>query len=481
MASLHKEHGDNGDRRWRILVVPPGAPDKRRTITLGAMTERQALAMLVLVQDLEAVRETGVMDQDVRLRVGKLSDKLHGRLVRVGLLSPRETAAPVLTLGMVLDRFFEVLAVKPQTKVTYLQTRAAMEGRFTKERAASTITTHEVEQWRKAMETAGLAPSTVSKRIKTARQIFRSAVTWKLLEANPFEGVRAGAQVNRDRLRFIEIAAIEAIMEWCPDAEWRLIVGLSRYGGLRCPSEHLALVWKDIDLAGKTITVRSQKTEGQGKASRRLPLFPELVPLLTEAREVSPKDCEHVVWRHRKSSARATTQNFRTQFKRIILKAGLEAWPRLFHNLRASRQTELTRRFPAHVVSDWLGNSEAIAAAHYLQTTGADFTAASTVSTPAAGLATPVATEGTGNGGQAAADGAVQRPKNAESAAPCPNLPQPSHQKNDPKGNRTTPDHASIAANCPTDRNGGSNGHAAAERGNLSTGELAVLSYVLRR
>ena len=58
---------------------------------------------------------------------------------------------------------------------------------------------------------------------------------------------------------------------------------------------------------------------------------------------------------------------------RIIRRAGVQPWPRLFHNLRASRQTELTNDFPSHVVADWLGNSPAIAQRHYLKTTEEHF------------------------------------------------------------------------------------------------------------
>ena len=47
----------------------------------------------------------------------------------------------------------------------------------------------------------------------------------------------------------------------------------------------------------------------------------------------------------------------------------LVPWPRLFQNLRASRETELAERFPLRVVTDWLGNSPNVAMAHYLSTT----------------------------------------------------------------------------------------------------------------
>jgi hypothetical protein len=61
---------------------------------------------------------------------------------------------------------------------------------------------------------------------------------------------------------------------------------------------------------------------------------------------------------------------------KIIRRAGLKPWPRLFQNLRPTRETELPARFPVHIVTAWIGNSAAIAAMHYLQVTDADFEAA---------------------------------------------------------------------------------------------------------
>jgi hypothetical protein len=55
----------------------------------------------------------------------------------------------------------------------------------------------------------------------------------------------------------------------------------------------------------------------------------------------------------------------------LLRKAGVTPWPSLFHNLRASRQTELAAQFPSHVVCARIGNGEHIAAAHYLQVTEA--------------------------------------------------------------------------------------------------------------
>ena len=64
------------------------------------------------------------------------------------------------------------------------------------------------------------------------------------------------------------------------------------------------------------------------------------------------RETEFVITRYRDSNA-----NLRTQLQRIIKRAGLKPWPKLFHNLRATRQTELSEEFPAHVVCSWLGNT----------------------------------------------------------------------------------------------------------------------------
>ncbi len=66
-------------------------------------------------------------------------------------------------------------------------------------------------------------------------------------------------------------------------------------------------------------------------------------------------------------------QNLRTPFLKLLTRAGIEAWPRLFHNMRATRQTELLAEFPLPDVCDWLGNSQAVAMKHYAMATSDSF------------------------------------------------------------------------------------------------------------
>ena len=54
-------------------------------------------------------------------------------------------------------------------------------------------------------------------------------------------------------------------------------------------------------------------------------------------------------------------------FARRRSRIPVKSWPRLFQNLRASRETELASEYPLHVATAWIGNTARIAERHYLQ------------------------------------------------------------------------------------------------------------------
>jgi integrase len=143
----------------------------------------------------------------------------------------------------------------------------------------------------------------------------------------------------------------------------------------------LSLRWQDIDCDAGRIVVQSPKTEHHaGQATRTIPLFPELRPILAEAFELAPVGAVYVVDEKFRKAAMGpggwANANLRTTFEKIVRRAGLQPWPRLFHNLRASRETELVETYPVQVVTSWLGNTPAVAMRHYLMTTNAHFEAA---------------------------------------------------------------------------------------------------------
>lgn len=90
-------------------------------------------------------------------------------------------------------------------------------------------------------------------------------------------------QSSRQTLRLAD-----KVLNACPDGDWRLIFALCRFGGLRCPSEVSRLRLNDVDWGRDRFLVHSPKTEHhEGKASRWVPIFPELRPHLEEAWETA--------------------------------------------------------------------------------------------------------------------------------------------------------------------------------------------------
>ncbi len=131
----------------------------------------------------------------------------------------------------------------------------------------------------------------------------------------------------------------------------------------------------------------------EGRGIRSCPIFPELRTILDEAFENFGESSEYVVAAPTYRTAANTgtgwkNANLRTEFIRLLRRAGVSQWSRLFHSMRASRQTELQREFPIHVVCSWLGNSPRIAQQSYLLVTDDDFAkaAGSNVVEPAAQL-----------------------------------------------------------------------------------------------
>ena len=145
------------------------------------------------------------------------------------------------------------------------------------------------------------------------------------------------------------------------------------------PIETLSLRWEDIDWEMNRMSIPEPKVEHhEGRGVRSCPIFPELRSILDEAFEIFGDKSEYVVAAPQYRAAANTAMgwknsNLRTEMTRLLRRAGVSGWPRLFHSMRASRQTELQREFPLHVVCSWLGNSPRIAQQSYLLVTEDDF------------------------------------------------------------------------------------------------------------
>lgn len=360
MASMSKRNG-------RYVLQFVGADKRRRTIHLGDVSKRDAQTVKSHVETIVSAAIAGQQPPDDTSRwVARLPDALHDKLAKVGLVQERERA----TLAAFIDGYIAGRTdLKPSTLRHLREAGKSMAEFFGAETALRDITPGDADDFRRWLARS-LGPNTVARRCGRVKQFLRAAVRKRLLAESPFADMKGCAvKANKEREYFVTRDEADKVLTACPDSEWRLIFALSRYGGLRCPSEHLALTWADINWEANRMTVRSPKTEHhEGQESRQVPVFPELKPYLEAAFDEAPEGTVHVITRYRDAGV-----NLRTQLLRIIAKAGLNPWPKLFQNLRATRATELTADYPGHVAAAWLGHSTAIAQKHYWQVTDIDF------------------------------------------------------------------------------------------------------------
>ena len=215
----------------------------------------------------------------------------------------------------------------------------------------------------------GLARATISKYLGIARMFFNEMLKDKLIRSNPFDGVSVTAVVDESRNVYVPRASVYAAMAAAPDADWRLIIALSRFGGLRNPSEVLSLKWENVDWDRQRILVVSPKTERHPNGSQQLiPLFKELAEPLQDAWHERPDGAVYVISKHRSRADVSDSwadSNLREPMLDILKRAKIKPWPKLFHAMRAACETDLVRSgYQLKDVTAWMGHSYKIAEKH---------------------------------------------------------------------------------------------------------------------
>ncbi len=374
MASIARDK--NGTRRIQF-VAPDG---KRPTIRLGKVSQRAAESIKYRVEQLhECLVLKRPMDADLTDWVANLDRKLATKLARVGLIPDPETK-PAATLGPFLESWLAARKgdYKPASLVSWGQVIKALTKFLGTDCPLEGITPENAEGFRQSMLSSGLRPTTIHKRLQHARMFFEHAKRQDLVNRNPFEYVRHRPGDASERRAYVPADDALRAIDHAPNGTWKLLIALSRFAGLRVPSEALSLRWQDVDWERGRLTVPSPKTQHlPGRSCRVIPLFPTIRPFLETAWDDAPEGAEFIIPEEYRRRAQGpggwVNVNLRTTFGKIVRRAGLEPWPRLWHSMRASCETDLARQFPLAVVAKWLGNTQAVAMRHYVDVTDADF------------------------------------------------------------------------------------------------------------
>ncbi|EMB14569.1 tyrosine-type recombinase/integrase [Rhodopirellula europaea] len=342
---------------------------KRQTIRLGKSSRKKADRIKSVVEDLLSGLKLSQAPDDKTLQwLDEADDDIYVKLAAVGLVDERSSTR----LAAFVDNYIESRSdLKPRTVIKFNATRDYMVAHFGEGCDMRKVTEADGQAFRVYLlsqqnsKGQNMAENTVRKHTQIAKQFFNHAVSRKLLRVNPLAGLPSTVMPNKERMHYITHDDARAVIDACPDSQWRLIFALARYGALRCPSEILELKWSDIDWDKQEMLVRSEKTAHHvGQGSRRVPIFTDLMPFIEDAQELSEGTGEYLIHRYRDQES-----NLRTQLHRIIKRARLSPWPKAFQNLRASRATDLVTHHPLHVVSQWTGHSIETMKKFYLQVT----------------------------------------------------------------------------------------------------------------
>lgn len=336
-------------------------PDGRRrtSLRLGLIDDDEAEAFKLRVEQLETARDTGhAWNRDLSFWVANLADDLHEKLAKGHLVESRSAD----TLATLWDAFDRTKAdKKPGTRSVIQRARKDFLGFFGDHASARDQTARDADRWYVwLIETRELGKATRGKTVRIVKEMWKMARRDGIVNTSPFDHLSGSTPANPKRKKFIDRPTIARVMDACPDHTWRLILALTRFGGLRCPSELAALHWSDINWERDRFIVNARKTEHFAHGGVRVvPIFPELRPYLVESFERAEPGSDTVF-----SEITAET-NLGTQLERIIKRAGVVPWPATFNNLRASRITELLDEFPIKAVTTWMGNSPKTALDHY--------------------------------------------------------------------------------------------------------------------
>lgn len=373
MASVSK------DKAGRVMVQFTLPNKKRCTLRLGSMKVSYAETVAKRVTDLiDSQSVNDVPSTETREWVSNLwskNEELAEKLVSYGLIERRGNkllgeflAAYLLQHGAkqkpgtitaleqakkkLIDHFGEN---KPLRSIdvaaaddfeTYLRSDAArtsrkpgkpergIRGRRRKELQAAA-----------ANKPKALSDFTIRRRLGMAKQFFRAAVRQKLIEDNPFADKVTRVGGNEARIHLVDLETFDKVLAVLPSVAWRTVAALARHGGLRCPSEIFGLRWTDVifDEDDPRFIVRSSKTKHHaGGGVRVVPIFARLRPYIDAAYFDPNAHREFVVDPECFPSA-GRNANLRTQFLRYLELARVDAWPRVFQNLRASRVNEAVR------------------------------------------------------------------------------------------------------------------------------------------
>ncbi|MDG2285789.1 MAG: hypothetical protein P8N43_09695 [Alphaproteobacteria bacterium] len=368
MASVHKD-----GKGWKVCYIDQD--NGRRSLRPGKVNKATANQIARQIDLLVASKASGgTVELTTAKWLGGIGEKLHKKLVRAGLTEPKAAAAvepepePTITLAAFLDEYVATGITRKgevassNTLKNWSVTRDLLLECFDGSRPIDSLGLPDGKAFRKWLErrkipvtkkspTGRMKESSIRQRVGNAKAMFEHAVLEELLPQNPIRNQVSSIRADDEGKMNIPAEIIENVIQAAPNAEWRLLIALWRFAGLR-KTEPMSMKWTDVLWAEGKLRVRSSKTQHHaGKGLRFVPIR-DVEKYLNDAFAVAPKGATHIF-----QTARLV--NLYHTLERIVEDAGYEPWPNLIKNLRLSCENDWidAGEAPAHVIAAWIGHS----------------------------------------------------------------------------------------------------------------------------
>ena len=358
MASVYRDSSRDG---FRAQVLVRGV---LRKLWLGPVTKTQAEAVADHLERLKRAHDTGTTPPGETVRWARaVSPRIRAQLAKWGLIAADDPKIP-RSLGPFVDWYTAEQAYTARSTVArWANVRRRLLEQWPEAWPLTSITPGDCDRFA-AQVRRGAKSSHAGKILADVRQLFRAAERHKLIDSNPMADVDCSQRHDRGRESYITPDTAQRLID-AADPQLAAVIALARFGGLRVPSEPLDLEISHVDWESSRIAIPGHKT-----AARQIPLFPELVAPLRRLIEIAPDGTQ---WLIHQSRASANKTLRKLMLRLISTTAGVEPWPKLWQNLRASCRTDLEERFPAFVVDAWLGHSSAVGRKHYTRVNDSHF------------------------------------------------------------------------------------------------------------
>jgi hypothetical protein len=311
----------------------------RRSIWLGKITQPEAVAVQRHVDEILAAQTADLpIPRQTAIWLDRLSMDLKSKLVCI--------TGSIRTVRSAIDEYLHSKRDKLAASTVESVTRSLeILGDAIGTRRIDGVSAEEIASIYDALE---VGESTKGKIAKDWKTLFNWCEDHRWILSNPAKRLSTAVRVREKH--FVTIETAEKILAACADPELRLVVALSRFGGLRISSEIRDFTADSIDHTAKRIKINDTKRG----VVREIPIFPELAKWLP-APGVEPLP----------TLSQLSHAGITARFNACVLKAGLETWDAPWHSMRASRETELIAAFGLATASKWIGNSEKVAMANY--------------------------------------------------------------------------------------------------------------------